>query len=78
MINISHLFNEDTIETKTIILSAESEVYYTDINDELLKDVKQTIIDAINNNKYYVDVTANNIVYKGKYWNDVILEISWD
>jgi hypothetical protein len=78
LINIGHMFHDDTLQTKTFILCSESEVYYTEIDNEFVQQVLSQIETAISLNKSHVDVRQLGLVYKGRYWDDPILEISWD
>ena len=78
LINISHMFQDDTLQCKTFILCADSELYYTEIDNPMVQQVLSQIETAISEGKGYVNVKHLNMIYKGRYWNDQILEITWD
>jgi hypothetical protein len=72
------MFHNDSLECKTFTLASATEVYHVEIDHELLKGMRPRIELAIAFGKCYINVKADKVVYKGRYFDDVILEVSWD
>jgi len=78
MINLSHLFQDDSLQCKTFILCSVTEVYYTEIDNTMVQQILSQIETAITEGRDHVNVKHLNMVYEGRYWDDQILEIQWD
>jgi hypothetical protein len=80
MINISEMFHDETdVAQKTYTLaSATGEVYHVEIDNFVVINALPQIFKAMADNKQYVNIKDLSLEYNGRFYNDLILEISWD
>lgn len=78
IIDLSDMFHDDTFEGKTFLLCSDQEVYYVEHDNEFIKLLRSQIEQCIKDEHNYLKVKHLDLVYKGRYFDDKILEVQWD
>jgi hypothetical protein len=77
MLNISHMFQDDTFEGYNYFLSSQDDTYQVEADSEYIKAIRSQIEAAMAQGKTYLDLRHINMTYIGRYYNETILEVYW-
>lgn len=76
--NVSDMFHDESFEGfNFFMIGDQGETYQVEADSEYIKSLRSKIELAMVEGETYLNVRDLNLVYKGKYWDETILEVYW-